>query len=148
MGNWHPKARAQHQTANPILKELLDYWFGFLLVKQMLDHSTDLDNIFQALADPTRRAIVEQLGDGPKSVSEIALPLDMTLAAVVQHVQLLENCQLITTQKQGRVRTCRIKPETLKTLESWLNQRRRQWEQHFDRLAAVLDEQSPKRKKP
>ena len=114
----------------------------------MLDHSTDLDNIFQALADPTRRAIVEQLGSGPKSVSEIALPLDMTLAAVVQHVQLLENCQLITTQKQGRVRTCRIKPETLKVLEGWLNQRRRQWEQHFDRLAAVLDEPSPKRKKP
>ena len=100
----------------------------------MLDYSSQLDGIFQALADPTRRAIVEQLGMGPKSVSEIALPLDMTLAAVVQHVQLLENCQLITTQKLGRVRTCRIKPETLKTLEGWLNQRRRQWEQHFDRL--------------
>jgi DNA-binding transcriptional ArsR family regulator len=114
----------------------------------MLDHSAQLDGIFQALSDPTRRAIVEQLGTGPKSVSEIALPLDMTLAAVVQHVQLLENCQLITTQKHGRVRTCRIRPETLKTLEGWLNQRRRQWEQNFDRLAAVLDEQSPKRKKP
>ena len=114
----------------------------------MLDHSTGLGDIFQALADPTRRAIFEQLGTGPRSVSEIALPLDMTLAAVVQHVQLLENCQLITTQKQGRVRTCRIRPETLKTLEGWLNQRRRQWDQHFDRLAAVLDEPALKRKKP
>jgi DNA-binding transcriptional ArsR family regulator len=114
----------------------------------MLDHSSQLDGIFQALSDPTRRAIVEQLGMGPKSVSEIAAPLDMTLAAVVQHVQLLENCQLITTQKHGRVRTCKIVPQTLQTIDAWLNQRRRQWEQHFDRLAAVLDEQSPKRKRP
>ena len=119
----------------------------------MLDHSTQLDNIFHALADPTRRAIVEQLGAGPQSVSEIARPLDMTLAAVVQHVQLLEGCHLISTQKQGRVRTCQIRPETLKTLEGWLNQRRLQWQQHFDRLAAVLDEDARKpkprtRKKP
>ena len=112
----------------------------------MLDHSSQLDSIFHALADPTRRAIVEQLGSGPQSVSEIARPLDMTLAAVVQHVQLLEECQLISTQKLGRVRTCEIRPETLKTLEGWLNQRRLQWQQHFDRLAVVLDEEARKPK--
>ena len=121
----------------------------------MLDHSSQLDSIFHALADPTRRAIVEQLGAGPQSVSEIAKPLDMTLAAVVQHVQLLEECHLISTQKRGRVRTCQIRPETLKTLEGWLSQRRLQWQQHFDRLAAALDEQAQiskprirKRKRP
>ena len=112
----------------------------------MLDHSSQLNSIFHALADPTRRAIVEQLGAGPQSVSAIARPLDMTLAAVVQHVQLLEECHLISTLKQGRVRTCQIRPETLKTLEGWLNQRRLQWQQHFDRLAAVLDEEARKPK--
>ena len=119
----------------------------------MLNHQDQLNNIFHALADPTRRAIVERLSAGPASIGELAEPMPMSLAAVVQHVQLLEQARLITSQKQGRVRTCKIEAATLETLEDWLGQRRRQWERLFDRLAQVLDEQeqkpkSPKRKKP
>jgi DNA-binding transcriptional ArsR family regulator len=124
-----------------------------MLLKHMLNHKTQLDNIFHALADPTRRAIVERLSAGPASVGELAKPLTMSLAAVVQHLQLLEGCRLIASTKQGRVRTCRIEPKTLETLETWLDQRRRHWVRVFDRLAAVLDDQeqkpkSQKRKKP
>jgi DNA-binding transcriptional ArsR family regulator len=119
----------------------------------MLNHQNHLDGIFHALADPTRRAIVERLSAGPASVGELAKHHPMSLAAIMQHVQLLEGCKLITSQKRGRVRTCRIEAASLETLEGWLSQRRRQWEHHFDRLAAVLDAQeqkpkSSKRKKP
>jgi DNA-binding transcriptional ArsR family regulator len=119
----------------------------------MLNHQNQLDGIFHALADPTRRAIVERLSGGPASVGELARHHPMSLAAVVQHLQLLEACKLITSCKVGRVRTCQIEAATLETLEGWLTQRRRQWERLFDRLAQVLDEQEqkpkpPKRKKP
>jgi DNA-binding transcriptional ArsR family regulator len=124
-----------------------------MLLKHMLNHQDHLTSIFHALADPTRRAIVERLSAGPASIGELAEPMPMSLAAVVQHVQLLEQARLITSQKQGRVRTCKIDAATLETLEDWLGQRRRQWERLFDRLAQVLDEQeqkpkSPKRKRP
>jgi DNA-binding transcriptional ArsR family regulator len=124
-----------------------------LLLKHMLNHQNQLDGIFHALADPTRRAIVERLSGGPASVGELARHHPMSLAAVVQHLQLLESCKLITSRKVGRVRTCQIEAATLETLEGWLTQRRRQWDRLFDRLAQVLDEQeqkpkSPKRKKP
>ena len=119
----------------------------------MLNHQDQLNTIFHALADPTRRAIVERLSLGPASIGELAEPMPMSLAAVVQHVQLLERAHLITSQKHGRVRTCTIEAATLETLEGWLTQRRRHWERLFDRLEAVLDGQdqkpkSPKRKKP
>jgi DNA-binding transcriptional ArsR family regulator len=119
----------------------------------MLNYQDHLSSIFHALADPTRRAIVERLSAGPASIGELAEPMPMSLAAVVQHVQLLEQARLITSRKQGRVRTCQIEAATLETLEGWLTQRRRQWERLFDHLAQVLEEQdqkpkSPKRKKP
>ncbi len=124
-----------------------------ILLKHMLNHQTHLTSIFHALADPTRRAIVERLSLGPASIGELAEPMPMSLAAVVQHVQLLEQAQLITSQKHGRVRTCKIEVATLDMLENWLGQRRRQWEHMFDRLAEVLDDHEqkpklPKRKKP
>jgi DNA-binding transcriptional ArsR family regulator len=103
--------------------------------------SLDISRIFHALGDNTRRAMVEQLSKGPLTVSELAKPLDMTLAAVVQHINLLENCGLIKTWKEGRVRTCEIQTETLSAAEKWLHERRRLWERRFDRLGKLLDEE-------
>src|SRR3954469_21362 len=97
-----------------------------------------LDHAFQALAVPTRRAVIERLSRGPASVSELARPFDMTLAAVVQHVQVLETAGLVQTQKMGRVRTVQIHTVGLRAAEEWLVARRTGWEQHLDRLADVL----------
>ena len=101
-----------------------------------------LDQAFQALADPTRRAVVERLCAGPASVSELAKPFAMTLAAVVQHVQVLEAAGLVTTQKIGRVRTVQVAPAGLRATEAWLAARRRV-EDQLDRLAVVLAEHTP-----
>jgi DNA-binding transcriptional ArsR family regulator len=97
-----------------------------------------LDQAFQALADPTRRAVVERLCDGPASVSELAKPFPMTLAAVVQHVQVLEAAGLVTTRKIGRVRTVQVDPAGLRAAEAWLTARRTRVERQLDRLAALL----------
>ena len=107
----------------------------------MLNSESSLDRAFRALADPTRRAIVDRLSRSQASVSEIAKPLKMSLVAVVQHIQLLEECGVIRTQKTGRVRTCRIEPHALGMVERWLSERRAMWEGHLDRLGAVLEEQ-------
>jgi len=95
--------------------------------------------VFQALADGTRREIVERLVRGPASVSELAKPLEMSLPAVMQHLQVLEACGLVRSEKAGRVRTCRIEPETLRLAESWLNGQRTTWERRLDRLGEHLD---------
>ncbi|HEX6833927.1 MAG TPA: metalloregulator ArsR/SmtB family transcription factor [Rudaea sp.] len=113
----------------------------------MLNHEPSVDNVFYALADPTRRAIVKQLSRGDASVSEIARPLDMSLAAVVQHVQVLEECGVIRTRKLGRVRTCRVDTQALALVEQWLSDRRTLWERNFDRLGAVLEERKAVRSK-
>ena len=102
-----------------------------------------LDHAFQALSDPTRRAVIERLCAGPASVSELAKPFPMTLAAVVQHVQVLEAAGLVQTQKIGRVRTVQIAPAGLRAPEEWLAARRTRWEQHLDRLGDLLAEPSP-----
>jgi DNA-binding transcriptional ArsR family regulator len=99
-----------------------------------------VDLVFHALADPTRRALLERLSRGPASVTELADPLDITLAAVVQHVQVLERTGVVRTQKVGRVRTCRIEPGGLKAAEDWIAERRSLWERRFDRLGEVLAE--------
>src|ERR687888_2111540 len=91
-----------------------------------------LDRVFHALADPARRHMLERLTRGPASVSELARPLTLTLPAVVQHLQVLESSGLVTTEKIGRVRTCRIEPATLRTAERWLAERRTTWERRFD----------------
>ena len=110
----------------------------------MLQHQA-LDKVFQALADPSRRAIVDRLSQGDTSVSELARPLAMSLAAVVQHVQLLEASGLIRTQKTGRVRTCRLDRGVLSQAETWLSQRRALWEGNLDRLGEVLAQQKAER---
>ncbi len=88
----------------------------------MLNQSASLDLVFQALADPTRRVMVERLSRGPASVSELAQPLDMTLSAVVQHIAVLEASGLVRSQKAGRVRTCRVEPAALRTAEKWITE--------------------------
>jgi DNA-binding transcriptional ArsR family regulator len=99
-----------------------------------------VDAVFHALGDPTRRAIVEKLSEGPISVSKLAEPLDITLAAVVQHLQVLEECGLVHTEKIGRVRTCGIEPAGLSVAQRWIDDRRSIWEQRFDRLGDLLAE--------
>jgi DNA-binding transcriptional ArsR family regulator len=98
-----------------------------------------LDLVFQALADPSRRAMVERLTRGPASVSELARPLAMSLPAVVQHLQVLEASGLVRSEKTGRVRTCRIEPTALRTAERWIADRRTTWERRLDRLGDYLD---------
>lgn len=107
----------------------------------MLNQSAPLDLMFQALGDPTRRVMVERLCRGPASVSELARPLAMSLSAVVQHLQVLEASGLVRSEKQGRVRTCRIEPAALKTAEQWIIERRASWERRLDRLADYLAEE-------
>lgn len=107
----------------------------------MLDYQPSLNDVFHALADPTRRAIFERLVEGDAPVSELAKPLAMSLAAVVQHIQILEHAGLIATHKTGRVRTCRIEPRALREAETWMAQRRGLWERRLDRLGEILDEQ-------
>lgn len=98
----------------------------------------NLDSLFQALADPTRRAIVERLGRGPASVSELAQPFDMSLPAIVQHLAILETAGVVASEKVGRVRTCRIEPGALSRAEQWIHERRIAWEQRLDRLGDYL----------
>lgn len=99
-----------------------------------------LDRTFQALGDSTRRAIVERLATGPASVSDLAAPLPMSLPAVMLHLKVLEESGLVTSEKKGRVRTCRIDPAMLSLAEQWAGERRRMWERNLDRLGAFLDE--------
>jgi DNA-binding transcriptional ArsR family regulator len=98
--------------------------------------------VFHALSDPTRRLIVERLGQGAASVSELAAPLPMSLPAVVQHLQVLEASGLVASEKVGRVRTCRLVVKRLDTVQDWIDERRRTWERRLDRLGDFLDEQA------
>ena len=111
-----------------------------LLLNIMLNQQPNLDLMFQALADPTRRAMIDRLSRGPASVSELAKPFDMSLPAVVQHLQALEHSGLVTSQKVGRVRTVQIQPEALSLAEQWLNDRRTAWVKRLDRLGELLAE--------
>jgi DNA-binding transcriptional ArsR family regulator len=100
----------------------------------------NLARVFHALSDPTRRAIVEQLSEGPRSVSSLASPFKITLTAVGQHLQVLEASGLVRTEKMGRVRTCAMNVNGLKAMEDWLGDRRKAWERRLDRLGDLLDE--------
>lgn len=107
----------------------------------MKEPSSNSDRLFHALGDPTRRAILDRLCSGPMSVSALAGPLRITLTAVAQHLQILEECALVRTEKLGRVRTCRIDPEGFDALERWINEHRTIWENRLDRLGEFLSEQ-------
>jgi len=107
----------------------------------MTARKPDIDRVFHALGDPTRRALLEKLTNGPVSVSKLAEPLAITLAAVVQHLQILEECGLVQTEKSGRVRTCRIEPVGLDVAAQWIKDRRSVWEQRLDQLGDFLVEE-------
>lgn len=113
----------------------------------MLNQSAALDRVFQALADPTRRSMLERLSRGPASVSELAEPLDMSLPAVVQHLQMLETSGLVQSTKVGRVRTCRMESSALRTAQHWIDERRDSWERRLDRLGDFLAETEPSPRK-
>ena len=100
----------------------------------------NIDLVFHALGDPTRRAILIRLGRGPLSASRLASPLGMTLTAVVQHLRVLERSRLVHTEKVGRVRTCRIETAGFAALERWISDQRSMWERRLDRLGALLAE--------
>ena len=109
----------------------------------MLKHRSGgerVDRIFAALADPSRRLMVERLSRGPASISELARPLPMSLPAVVQHLQVLEASGLVRSEKIGRVRTCEIEPAALRPVEQWIGARRSNWERRLDRLGDYLAE--------
>jgi DNA-binding transcriptional ArsR family regulator len=108
----------------------------------MLKYHATVDPLFHALADPTRRALVERLSRGPASVSELARPVDMTLSAVHQHLAVLESSGLVRSQKRGRVRTCSLDPTAMRAVEEWITERRTTWERRLDRLADYLAAES------
>ncbi len=99
----------------------------------------DLDTIFQALADPTRRAVMSRLSEGPASVSELAEPFDMALPSFLQHLKVLEESGLVSSKKQGRVRTCEAQFMRLSEAEEWIAHQRAVWEGRLDRLGAYLE---------
>lgn len=106
----------------------------------MLNRGGRLDKVFQALADPSRRAILERLVRGPASVGQLAEPLAMSLSAVLQHLQVLEDCGLVRSEKVGRVRTCHVEPDGLRLAEGWVVRQRTAWEERLDRLGTFLAE--------
>ena len=105
--------------------------------------SVDVNRVFHALSDATRRQMIERLSEGPVSASELAKPLGVSLAAVVQHLQLLEECSLVRSEKVGRTRLCRMEPAGLRAVEKWITDRRASWERKFDRLGDLLAEDPP-----
>jgi DNA-binding transcriptional ArsR family regulator len=108
----------------------------------MDQYSAELDTVFEALADPTHRAVLGRLGRGPDGITELAEPFDMALPSFMKHVRFLESSGLIRTAKQGRVRTCTLERQRLAAVDGWLAEQRAIWEARTDRLEAfVLDEQ-------
>jgi DNA-binding transcriptional ArsR family regulator len=98
-----------------------------------------LDRTFSALSDPTRREILERLTRGPASVSELARPTGISLPGVLKHVRILEEANLVTTEKRGRTRECRLGPEQMDDATTWIESQRRLWERRLDRLEAIIE---------
>lgn len=111
---------------------------GTYIVSYMPDQFVQLDRVFHALSDPTRRAVLARLSDGPAAVSDLARPFDMALPSFTQHLGVLEQCGLVRSEKKGRVRTCRLAPEPLEAAERWIEARRTEWERRLDRLDDYL----------
>ena len=125
----------------PIAHLLLAVWITILL---------HLDNLFGALADPTRRAIIARLSQGEASVGELARPFDMALPSLMKHIRVLETGGLLESEKHGRVRTCRLMPDAMKGAETWLAEQRAIWEARLDRLEsyiATLEKKPPKKRR-
>ena len=109
-------------------------------IKPASNREINIDRLFHALGDPTRRAILDSLSLGPLSVSALATPLDITLTAVAQHLQVLEESSLVRTEKLGRVRTCRIETKGFSALEQWIRDHRSLWQRRLDQLSDLLAE--------
>ncbi|MEO1091217.1 MAG: metalloregulator ArsR/SmtB family transcription factor [Pseudomonadota bacterium] len=109
----------------------------------MTNYPEPLDQVFHALADPTRRAVVQRLCEGPASVSELAKPFEMKLPTFLQHVRVLERSGLVRSTKRGRVRTCEMEPARLSAAATWITDQRALWEARLDRLERLLRETSP-----
>ncbi len=106
----------------------------------MKAHRIDIDRLFHALGDPTRRAMLDRLTHRPQSVSALAGPLAITLTAVAQHLQILEEVRLVKTEKIGRVRSCRIEPAGFDALQRWIAEHRTIWERKLNRLDLMLSD--------
>lgn len=128
---------AHYRNVRKQLSGTLTIGCGERILKCMLNQTT-IDQVFHAFGDPTRRKLVEQLSQGPASVSDLAKPLGITLAAVVQHLQVLERSGIVRTHKVGRVRTCHIEPTGLNVAAEWIAERRSLWERRLDRLGDML----------
>ena len=113
----------------------------------MPKHSPNLDRIFHALADPTRRAVLARLSKGPAAVTELAEPFDMALPSFAQHLKVLEHSGLILSRKDGRVRTVELAPQALRHAEDWMADRRAVWERRLDQLDAFLLQMKKERKR-
>ncbi len=105
----------------------------------MPSEAAALNQAFHALADPSRRSIVARLSRGPASVGELAEPLSISLPAVVQHINVLQRSGLVSSEKIGRVRTCRLEPLPMQSVERWIARHRKEWESRLDRLGDVLN---------
>jgi DNA-binding transcriptional ArsR family regulator len=105
-----------------------------MMLSVMAQYPRQLDSMFQALADPTRRAVLGRLARGSASVSELAKPFDMALPSFLKHIRLLEESGWIQTRKEGRVRTCAIEEKAYAVVEAWLSEQRALWEGRTDRL--------------
>src|SRR5215831_1587559 len=108
------------------------------MVRYMPNRQVQLDGVFRALGDPTRRAVLARLSAGPAAVSELARPFDMALPSFTQHLDVLERCGLVRSRKAGRVRTYRLVPQPLKTAERWIARQRALWERRLDQLDTYL----------
>jgi DNA-binding transcriptional ArsR family regulator len=115
---------------------------GITVILNRVVKSRQLDRTFSALSDPTRRDILERLGHGPATLSELAHPLDMSLPGVLKHVRVLESARLVTTQRNGRTRECRLGPEHLDDASQWIAMYRRHWEGRLDRLEGFIEKAS------
>jgi DNA-binding transcriptional ArsR family regulator len=104
----------------------------------VLNDSPQLDRAFQALSDPVRRRMLARLSRGPASVSELAQPFSISLPAVMQHLRALEDSGLVRSEKKGRVRTVRLEANALSAAESWIAERRAEWEAQLDRFETYL----------
>src|SRR5208282_38530 len=109
------------------------------MVRYMPKNAALLNDVFQALADPTRRAVIERLNRGPAAMTELARPFKMALPSFSQHLDVLKRCGLVSSRKSGRVRTYQLAPRSLKTVENWLTVQRTHWQDRLDQLDKYLE---------
>lgn len=127
------------------MKVFVDTEGALRILYRMAKYSNALDLTFAALADPTRRAIVSRLCQGPASVGELSEPFDIALPTLLKHVRVLENCGLVRSEKNGRVRTCRVDAAALKESDAWLRQHLSIWENRLDRMEKHIKQMKEER---